>query len=507
MGRRAALVRFRVIQEVILPPLRQRLRSGESRASMRLEIRMPAAAFLIFLLATPVFAQPGPLTLDEVLQSSASSAPQIVEQLARVRQADGRALAAEGAFDTVFDIDMRSRVIGSYNGTVVEAQAKRPLGGNGGYLYGGYRVSRGDFPVYEDGSFTNRLGELKVGALYSLLRDRLVDARRTQQVLAARDIDVARFEMQAVAVGVQRRALDAYQGWVAAGLRLRAYRELLDLAESRRGAIGRQVDLGARPQILVVENEQNLVRRSALALRAEQEFQVTANALSLYYRDKSGRPLVVEAERLPEDIAALRRTAPVATPTNSPARRPDLQSLLTQIEQSLARLALAKNELRPRLDLRAEVGKDIGEQGLGGPRRTPLEGIVGLRFSIPLQNRAAQGRVAEARAEVDRSQARSRFLQEQIEIEVKGILIAVNGATRLARAAEQEHVLADRLAAAERRRFDLGSSDFFLVNQREEMATDARVRLIEAKARLAAAQAELAAATADNEALGLDKRS
>ena len=46
-----------------------------------------------------------PLTLDEVLRSSARSAPQIVEALARVRQAEGRSLSAEGAFDTVFDVD------------------------------------------------------------------------------------------------------------------------------------------------------------------------------------------------------------------------------------------------------------------------------------------------------------------------------------------------------------------------------------------------------------------
>jgi len=59
------------------------------------------------------------------------------------------------------------------------------------------------------------------------------------------------------------------------------------------------------------------------------------------------------------------------------------------------------------------------------------------------------------------------------------------------------------LAAAERRRFELGSSDFFLVNQREETATDARVRLVDAQARIAAARAELAAATADRAALGL----
>ena len=444
-----------------------------------------------------------PLTLDEVLRASARAAPQIVEALARERAAEGRALTAAGAFDTVFEVDGRSRTLGYYDGSIVSGRATRPLERNGGYLYGGYRVSRGDFPIYEDENYTNRLGELKVGVLYSLLRDRLVDERRTRRTLAAGDMDIARFEREAVAIGVQRRAIDAYQNWVATGLRLRAYRDLLALSENRRGALARQVQLGARPDILLAENDQNLVRRRALVVRAEGDFQAAANALSLYYRDEGGDRILAGADRLPTDTSALTGVAATAQPGFAQGR-PDLQVLLARIDQGAARLALAENELRPRLDLRGELGKDVGDEGLGGRSRTPLEGVVGFRFSVPLQNRAARGRIAEARAEIDALEARGRFLRDQIATEVEGISIGVGAAERLAAIAEQERQLAERLAAAERRRFELGSSDFFLVNQREETATDARVRLVDAQARIAAARAELAAATADRTALGLE---
>jgi outer membrane protein TolC len=446
-------------------------------------------------------AQAAPLTLDEVLRSSARTAPQIVEALTRVRQAEGRALSAEGAFDTVFEVDGRSQIAGYYDGTVMEGRATRPLTGNGGYLYGNYRASRGDFPVYEDQAFTNRLGEAKIGGLFALLRDRVVDERRTRRTVAGADIDVARFEAEMVAIGVQRRAVEAYQAWVAAGLRLRAYRELLDLAERRRGAIGREVTLGASPEILLTENDQNLVRRRALVVRAEQDFAVAANTLSLYLRDDAGAPVVVAAERLPPDATALAGVA--VARAGSAVERPDYRAILARIDQSTARLMLAENDLSPRLDLRGEIGQDIGPAGLGGSTRTPLEAIAGFRFSVPLQNRAAKGRVAEARAEIDGLAQRSRFLRDQIAIEVDGIVIAVGAAERLAAIAQEERRLADRLAQAERRRFQLGSGDFFLVNQREETATDAQVRLIDAQARIASARAELAAASADRGALRL----
>lgn len=453
--------------------------------------------------APPLPNTAGPLTLDEVLRASARAAPQIVEALAKVRSAEGRAITANGAFDTVFEAEGRSRALGYYDGTVTSASANQPLGNNGGYVYGGYRVSRGTFPVYEDQNYTNRLGEVKVGALYSLLRDRLIDERRTRRTLASGDIDIARFEREAVAIGVQRRAIDAYQNWVAAGLRLRAYRDLLELSESRRGGLERQVQLGARADILLTENDQNLVRRRALVVRAEGDFQAAANALSLYYRDAAGDPLMVAPERLPASAEALAGVAAAAR-ANFEQRRPDLQVLLARIDQGMARIALAQNDLRPRFDLRGEAGKDIGPVGLGGPTRTPLEAAIGFRFSMPLQNRVAKGKLVEAQAEMDALNARSRFLRDQIAVEVEGITINVGATEHLATIAEQERQLAERLATAERRRFELGSSDFFLVNQREETANDARVRLIDAQARIAAARAELAAATADRGALGLD---
>lgn len=479
----------------ILAPLLALATAGPLLAQEIAPLREPVPA-------NRVEARSGPLLLDEVLRSSARTAPQIVEALARIRVAEGRALSAEGAFDTVFEVDGDARPLGYYEGAEVSARATRPLTDNGGYLYGGYDVSRGRFAPYYGNYYTDRLGEFSIGGLFSLLRDRMADERRTQRSLAASGIDIARFEREVTALGVQFRAVGAYQDWVATGLRLRAYQALLDLAESRRGAIVRQVELGAQPEILLTENDQNLVRRRALVAQAQGEFAAAAAALALYYRDDAGQPLTVSAQRLPPDATALAGMVGALT-ADWAQNRPELQVLLAEIDQANARLALAENDLRPRLDVRGELSQDIGPQSIGGPYYGELEAIVGFRFAFPLQNRAARGRVDQARAEIDALQARSRYLRDQIAVEVEGITTRVDAAIRLAEIAVQERQLAERLAQAERRRFELGSSDFFLVNQREETATDAQVRLIDAQARTATARAQLAAAVADRAALGL----
>lgn len=455
----------------------------------------------LLVLAAPAAAA-APLTLDEVLRSSATHAPAILEAITRERQADGRRLSAEGAFDLLFEGDAQSRALGYYDGTVVEGRATRPLATNGGALYGGYRVSRGTFPVYEDKSFTNRLGEVKVGAVFSLMRDRLIDERRGRLGLADGDIALARLDREMVAIGVQRRAIDAYQAWVVAGKRVAVYRDLLGLASERQASIVRQVQLGARPDILATENRQNIVRRQTLLVRAEQELEAAANALSFYLRDASGERVVPAADRLPDRFPELRVPA-LGPDLAQRIERPDLQAILVRLDQVEMKRALAENELRPRLDIKAEAAKDVGPPGLGGPTRTPAEGIVGLRFSLPLERRVARGKIAEASAEATGLRLRRKLIEDQILVEVNGLAIQVAAAERLVGLAGDETALANRMAEAERRRFQLGASDFLVVNLREESAADARLRQLEAEYRRSAARAELVAATFDREQLRL----
>jgi outer membrane protein TolC len=460
-------------------------------------VRLVAAILVLISLTATARAQE--LTLREVLQSSATHAPQILEAMARQRQADARALSAEGQFDLVFNAEANARPLGYYNGSNAEISAYRPLENNGGQVYGGYRISTGDFASYEGKSVTNQLGEIKAGMLFSLLRDRLIDERRGRRELAGADIELAELDRDMVAIGVQRRAMEAYQLWVAAGLRVRIYREIYELARERQASIERQIELGARPSILGVENQQNIVRRQALLVRAEQDLQLQANALSLFLRDALGQPVVPAADRLPARLTD--GVTPRLIDQNAAiAARPDLQALLTRIEQAGIRARLAENELKPRLDVRVEASKDIGR---GSPVREPTEGIVGLRFSVPLQQRAAKGRIAEVAAEQDALSLRLRLLEEQIAVEIANLRTQVTGAEKLAGLATAEAALARRMAEAERRRFSLGASDFLVVNLREEALADATVREIDANYRHAASQAELVAALADRPQLGL----
>ncbi|AXB75973.1 TolC family protein [Novosphingobium sp. P6W] len=461
-------------------------------------IAVPSAAQQIAPLPRLAPVDAPVLQLDDLLANSARQSPQIIEALARTRTADARRLTAEGAFDTVFSAEGGSRLVGYYGGTYADAKVARPLENWGGQVYGGYRASVGRFPIYEDKNYTNQLGEIRAGAVFALLRDRMIDDRRFGRVAADAEHAVADAERQMVVIGVQRKALDAYLNWVASSERLKVYRHLLDLAQERQRGLQRAFQAGLRPRIVLTENDQIVLRRQAMVVQSEQAIASAANALSLYWRDGDGNPTIPRREQLPASLPE-----PVLTAIPQDVQRPDLlvAELKTRLVQD--RLALDRNALLPRLDLNMEMARDIGDIGPGGASRSGNDVRVGIKFSVPFEQRTARGKLMQTQAELDANRTRARWLDEQIRAEVKGIAIAFDTANQLIALSAQEKERADTMAVAERRRFEMGASDLFLVNTREEAAASVALNLLDGRLKRLVSSADLAASSGNAAALGI----
>ena len=449
-----------------------------------------------------------PLEPAEVLASSEIHFPRILESLAQRRAAEGDALEALGAFDLVFAADGFSRVSGFYDGSVVTGMTSQRFRNNGGGIYAGYRLSDGDFPIYEDEYFTNSGGELTVGVLFSLLRDRSIDSQRFGIRDTELSVQEADQDVLMTKIGVQRRALGAYWRWVTAGRNLAVYRNLLEIAELRESGLEEQVRRGARAEIFLVENRQNLTRRRSLVAAAERDFQMAANDLAFFFRDADGLPVLPAPERLPP-IDNERLEAPprmeIAEASDALLRRPELARLRATIDRVRNRLALAENVLKPRLDFNVEVDHDFGGIAEGGISRDATDTKVGFTFSVPLQQRSGRGQVYAAESELGALRLQQRLKQEEIEIEVRNILVSLDGAERLLQLAEEQVGLARRMEAAEQRRFQSGASDFFLVNIREETAANAEIEFHSAWLDRELALADYHAATVDLPRLGINE--
>lgn len=450
----------------------------------------------------------GPLLPDEVLRSSALTFPRILESFEREAAARADQLAADGAFDLMLEAEAYDRVTGTFSGGYAELEARQPIAPFGGEIYSSYRLSDGRFPIYENVFNTNQLGEFKVGGLLSLLRDRRIDDRRFDVEDTRLAAGQASLDILLVRLNVQFEALAAYWRWVAAGSEIRVYEELLEIAEARAIGLERQVRAGASPRIALTENEQNVIRRRTLLAEARRNFVTTANALSFYLRGSDGALVVPTRDQLPprellgelprvEMLLALERNRILAA-------RPELRSLDIAIERAQNRVELRRNNLRPRLDLNAEVSRDFGPIGDGGPTFDSTDTVVGVIFTVPLQNREARGALRRAEAELRAAELREARIADEIEVELNNILANLEAAFELADLAQDEVVQAGAMVTAERRRFSLGAGDFFLVNLREETAADAQIRRIRADLGGRLATANYNAATMNLDELGLE---
>lgn len=435
------------------------------------------------------------LGLEAVLQSSLRAFPQILAASQKREAQAGKLLSSRGAFDLKLENTTYTRATGYYDGKLVDSKIVKPLPSYNARLYGGYRTSDGEFPIYEDGFFTNGGGEFKLGAVFSLWRDRDIDERR----FALRDDTLALQQTELSArltqIEVQHAATRAYLAWVASGKAVGIYRGLLELAESRQEGLAQRVADGDLARVYLNENRQYILKRSARVAEAERSLANHANRLALYLRDESGAPRVPGADELPPawpDLGRVDAAEVEATLAAALDERPETGIVATDIERERNRLALGRNSLKTRVDLNLEASRDIG----GGSRtRDETDAVVRLDITVPLERRTGEGKVAEARANLARLELERRLLNERIAVEVRNIANDISAAERFVDLAVEEVEQAEILEQAERQRFADGASDFFVVNLREEATADARVRRIEAQAGLLEAVTDFNAAT------------
>jgi outer membrane protein TolC len=450
-----------------------------------------------------------PLSVEKVLQSAAMHYPKILANIARYRAAEARILSAEGAFDLIFEVDSYNWAEGYYDGRSLEGTASRYLNLNSGaQVYGGYKLSNGTFPVYEDKRFTNTGGQLNLGVLFSLLRDRNIDPRRfdvSDARLAARE---AEFDILLTKIGIAQKAIIAYWRWVALGQKTEVYSNLLSIALEREVGLKREVEQGARAAIVLTESLQNITQRKSLLANAERDFGIAANELSLFYRDDTGNPVIVSEKELPDyepSINSIDKFYALQDLNALYASRPELKQLRNSITRAMRRIELNQNSLLPRLDLDFGIYQPLGTPGEGGSSRDETDVIIGLKFTIPLEQRAARGALAEHEAKLDALRQEQRLMQDQIELGVRNILLELRTAEKLLMLAKNEVNQSDVLREAEIRRFKKGASDFFLVNIRENTAAEAKIRFFLAGLQREVAQTNFDAATANLEKLGISE--
>ena len=442
--------------------------------------------------------QTSELQLSDVIRSVQAAYPLLVSASLERQVAEGKQITARGEFDLrakAFGIAAPEGFYKTYrNGVAID----QPLF-QGGYVYGGYKIGRGNFQPWFKERETDEAGEFSAGVGLPLLKDRAIDQRRATLFQS----NVAR---QAVEPNVRgqllefvRQASQAYWIWVASGQAYDAQRELLQNAQERVRQIEERIKAGDLEKITRINNERLIATRQTKVIESQRKLQQASIKLSLFYRDPNGKPTIPDSSRLPKDFPQ----------HQAPDTQRFQQDLATALKASpmLAKLDLiaeqvridqrkAENSLLPKLDAQVLASKDVGTPASSKGDKIPFELEAGFYGEVPLQRRQARGKIRTAQGKLAQIHAKRQFVVDKITAAVQDAYSALEAAAGRIEQSRNNLRLARETLELGRLQFNEGDIDLIDLNIYEKAVTDAQFLLIFAEADFFSALADYRAALA-----------
>lgn len=338
-----------------------------------------------------------------------------------------------------------------------------------------------------------------------------VDLR--QPLLRNRAIDPARAALRVTALGRDRSgaALDrqvlqtvsevegAYWALVAARRDLDVRRGSLALAEAQRSDTQVRIDARTVAASEIAQPTAEVERRRGDLFAAQEAVARAERALKQLTLDDAADPMW-STEWVPADRPdAAPMTVDVRTAlTDAQRNRPEIAELHAAIEQHAVDVEVARDSLKPRLDLvggyamRGLAGDQSGHavsfggipigipSSLSGGLPTSYQTLftqkfpaasAGITFEMPIGQREARGQLGAAEAARRQTTLALAQTQERIAVEVRNAATALETAAGRIQAARAGLSAADVQLRAEQDRFGVGlSTNFFVLTRQNDLA-------------------------------------
>lgn len=331
-------------------------------------------------------------------------------------------------------------------------------------------------------SDTYNNNQLYAGLALSLGRGLLTDERRTalrQAELFTQQVEADQVKM------INKLLLDVskdYWDWYYSYYNFRLAVSNVDVANEIFRRVKLQYEGGEASVVDTVQAQITLLERLVDQQEATLSFQNTTNVISLYIWDSLAQPLV-----LPSNIA----------PVNSGGRLilsdGDLEELLNQARQNHPELLklnvkleqleldrrLAREYLKPRLDLNYYLlDQPLNAEGWSSSFTLEDNYKFGLDVSFPLLFRKERAKIAQTKLKITSTQLDRSMTERQILTDIQNAYneLINNGAVLQNQINSVEGYR--RLLAAEIINIENGESDLFKINVQQEKLFDAQSKLI-----------------------------
>ena len=446
---------------------------------------MKKCLFLIFMTGHAY----GALSPSVVKESALKYHPTVLAAIERMTAGEEGITGARGAFDAKAVSDYRRQVKGDYKTTVARSFLVKPLGLANSKIYAGAEEvsnSAGRLsPVYNTGNpaTTGQPGIYSVlGLQLSLWKNLTLDPSRAALKNAKFDATISKGQKKLTELNIARLGQLAYWEWVTAQKVKNAFEELLKNGETRNEYLEARTKKGDIAQIIVTENEQYVASRKGILQAAKERLLRAEYALSMFHRNENGEPIIPAPNEAFEDYPSDLKVFIKDLDLNSDIeelikKRPDMKNLALNVDRSGVDLELARQDLRPQVDVSTEYYK----RSTNGVNMPDDYLMVLAQVSIPIERNLGNGNIAAARARQMVAQREMSYGLQSYKYEVMASRQALNLQLEQVTQSEIEFTKAKELVTSETYKFKSGGGNLFLVNLREQAQANAEASFHESR--------------------------
>ncbi len=332
------------------------------------------------------------------------------------------------------------------------------------------RYSSASGSYYTGTTATPYDGSLSATYTQSLLRNFGRDVTESRLIVARKSAQAADLGFTKAIIDLVASTESLYWDMVFAQRNLENKRQALDLAQKQLRENQIRVQVGTLAPIEVTSSEASVAQREQDIIAADAQLLNAKDALIRALYPSTERPAGLELADAPS-VKPLELNEATAE-KQALANRLELKSARLDLESKQVLETAANNRLLPQLDAYAtytgNAASQIPSEGLAAVNKDLTKSAypgysVGIQFALPIQNRAAKGSQAQARANRRSSELSLRDLELGITLEVRQSFRNVDASAKGVAAAEKTRYFREKDLEAEQKKFENGMSTNFLV--------------------------------------------
>lgn len=327
-------------------------------------------------------------------------------------------------------------------------------------------------------------------------RGLIIDQRRAAVRQAQIFVEINDAERIKLINKILLSAAKDYWNWYFAYSNYRLVDESMRISEEIYRRVRLDFDFGEVAAIDTVQAAITLQNRMIDRQAALIEFKRSGLILSNYLWGENEEPLELKDELVPDFILEDQMRMPVATLDSltqlAMLRHPDLVKTTGKLGQLSIEERLAKENLKPRVDLNYNViNTPVGPGGNFREFQLRENYKLGISFEFPLFLRKERAKLKQTRIKIDQTSYELNLRQQEIINDISAGYFALSNSRDMMGLMQQAVNNYEQLLEAELFNLDIGESDLFKINFQQDKLLESRIKLMKLKAEVEKARVTL----------------